>query len=85
MSIPFDWSTNILFSWTTKFTSINLNHTNAKQGHHHKENLDAPCAMVDRSCPLGGDRVKESENLAATAVAPGAPVDTSLQSAAKWF
>ena len=35
--------------------------------------------MVGRICPPpGGDRVKVSENLGATSVAPVAPVDTSL-------
>ena len=36
--------------------------------------------MVGRICPhsLCGDRVKVSENLGATEVAPVAPVDTSL-------
>ena len=34
--------------------------------------------MVGRICPPGGDRVKVSENLGATAFAPVAPVDTSL-------
>ena len=39
--------------------------------------------MVGRICPPpppGWDRVKESENLGATAVAPVAPADTSLKS-----
>ena len=31
------------------------------------------------SAPPGGDRVKVSENLGATSVAPVAPVDTSLK------
>ena len=35
--------------------------------------------MVGRICPPGGDRVKVSENLGATSVAPVAPVDTSLR------
>ena len=34
--------------------------------------------MVGRICPPGWNRVKVSENLGATAVAPVAPVDTSL-------
>ena len=34
--------------------------------------------MVDRVCPPGWDRVKVSENLGVTAVAPVAPADTSL-------
>ena len=42
------------------------------------ENLVATSAMVGRIWPHGGDRVKVSENLGATAVAPIAPVDTSL-------
>ena len=40
--------------------------------------LAATYAMVGRICPLGRDRVKVSENLGATAVAPVAPVVTSL-------
>ena len=43
-----------------------------------RENLDATSAMVGRICPPGGDRVKVSENLGATWVAPVAPADTSL-------
>ena len=35
--------------------------------------------MVGRICPPGGDRVKVSQNLGATWVAPVAPVDTSLR------
>ena len=34
--------------------------------------------MVGRICPPGWDRVKVSENLGVTAVAPVAPADTSL-------
>ena len=34
--------------------------------------------MVGRICPPGGDRVKVSQNLGATSVAPVALVDTSL-------
>ena len=34
--------------------------------------------MVGRICPPGWDRVKVSENLGATSVAPVAPADTSL-------
>ena len=50
------------------------------QGRNHGENLVATSAMVGRICPPpGGDRVKVSENLGATAVAPVAPVDTSLR------
>ena len=50
------------------------------QGRNHEENLDATYAMVGRICPPppGGDRVKVSQNLGATQVAPVAPVDTSL-------
>ena len=48
------------------------------KGRNHRENLVATSAMVDRICPPGEDRVKVSENLGATAVAPVAPVDTSL-------
>ena len=47
-------------------------------GRNHRQNLDATSAMVGRICPPGGDRVKVSKNLGATAVAPVAPVDTSL-------
>ena len=49
------------------------------QGRNRRKNLDATSAMVGRICPPGGDRVKVSENLGATSVAPVAPVDTSLQ------
>ena len=51
------------------------------QGRNHRENLDATSAMAGRICPPppGGDRVKVSENLGVTWVAPVAPVDTSLQ------
>ena len=35
--------------------------------------------MVGRICPPGCNRVKVSQNLGATAVAPVAPVDASLQ------
>ena len=50
------------------------------QGRNHRENLDATSAMVGRICPPpGGDRVKVSENLGATSVAPVAPVVTSLK------
>ena len=34
--------------------------------------------MVGRICPPGWNRIKVSENLGATPVAPVAPVDTSL-------
>ena len=40
--------------------------------------MDATSAMVGRICPPGEDRVKVSENLGGTSVAPVAPVDTSL-------
>ena len=51
------------------------------QGRNHRENLVATSAMHRwaESAPHGGDRVKVSENLGATAVAPVAPVDTSLR------
>ena len=45
------------------------------QGRNRRKNLDATSAMVGRICPPVGDRVKVSENLGATSVAP---VDTSL-------
>ena len=51
------------------------------QGCNHRENLVATSAMVGRICPPpcpGGYRVKVSDNLGVTAVAPVAPVDTSL-------
>ena len=48
------------------------------QGRNHGENLGSPSEMVGRICPPGWDRVKVSENLGATAVAPVAPADTSL-------
>ena len=49
------------------------------QGCNHGENLVATSAMVGRICPPpGGNRVKVSQNLGATWVAPVAPVDTSL-------
>ena len=49
------------------------------QGRNHGENLGSTSAMVGRICPPSGwDRVKVSENLGATAVAPVAPADTSL-------
>ena len=50
------------------------------QGRNHRENLGATTPMVGRICPPGWNRVKVSENLGATAVAPVAPVDTSLPS-----
>ena len=51
------------------------------QGRNHGENLGATVPMVGRICPPPGwNRVKVSENLGATSVAPVAPVDTSLKS-----
>ena len=53
--------------------------THNYQGRNHWENLGSTSAMVGRICPPPGwDRVKVSENLGATAVAPVAPADTSL-------
>ena len=49
------------------------------QGCNHGKNLGATSAMVGRICPPGCNRVKVSQNLGATAVAPVAPVDTSLE------
>ena len=43
------------------------------------ENLGATSPMVGRICPLGWNRVKVSENVGATVVAPVVPVVTSLQ------
>ena len=48
------------------------------QGHNHGENLGSTFAMVGRICPPGWDRVKVSENLGVTAVAPVAPAVSSL-------
>ena len=50
------------------------------QGRNHGKNLGATSAMVGRICPPGpgSNRVKVSQNLGATTVAPVAPVDTSL-------
>ena len=48
------------------------------QGRNHGKFLAATSAMVGRICPLGWDRVKASENLCATAVAPVVPVVTAL-------
>ena len=48
------------------------------QERNHRENLDATEPMVGRICPPGWNRVKVSENLGATVVAPVAHVDTSL-------
>ena len=51
------------------------------EGCNHGENLVATVPMVGRTCPPphGWNRVKVSENLGATVVAPVAPVDTSLK------
>ena len=57
---------------------INFFHSVPHQGRNHGENLVATSAMVGRICFPGEDRVKVSENLGATLVAPVAPVDTSL-------
>ena len=55
---------------------------NGIQGRNRGENLVATSAMVVRICPapppLGGDRVKGSENVGVTVVVSFAPVDTSL-------
>ena len=50
--------------------------------HHHKQgrNHRRPRRWWAKSAPFGWNRVKASENLGATAVAPVAPVDTSLLS-----
>ena len=49
------------------------------QGRNHRENLGSrPLRWWAESAPPGWDRVKVSENLGATAVAPVAPADTSL-------
>ena len=46
---------------------------------NQESNLDTTPPIVDRICPLNTlNRVKVSENLGATAVAPVAPVVTSL-------
>ena len=54
------------------------------QGRNHRENLGATTPMVGKICtlppPPSWNRVKVSENLGATPVAPVAPVDTSLRS-----
>ena len=42
------------------------------------EIFGATSAMLAESVPPGGNRVKVSENLCVTAVAPAAPVDPSL-------
>ena len=51
----------------------------AMQGRNCGKNLGVTSAMVGRICPPGGNRVKVSENLGATRVAPVGPVDISLQ------
>ena len=51
-----------------------------KQGRNHRKKLVAISAMVVRICPPGGNRVKVSKNLGATAVILVAHVDTTLQS-----
>ena len=48
------------------------------QGRNHKENLGFTSAIVGKIGPPGWDRVRVSENLGATTVAPVAPADTSL-------
>ena len=51
-----------------------------EQGRNHGKKLGATSAMMGRICPPPGcNRVKVSQNLGATSVAPVAPVDTSLQ------
>ena len=62
----------------TLLFSVIRKRINMQQGRNHGENLGSTSAMVGRICPPPGwDRVKVSENLGATAVAPVAPVDTS--------
>ena len=61
-----------------KLTKITTKVTYTIQGRNHGENLGSTSAMVGRICPPGWDRVKVSENLGATAVAPVAHADTSL-------
>ena len=46
----------------------------SNQGRNHRENLGATTLMVGRICPPSWNKVKVSENLGATAVAPVAPV-----------
>ena len=48
------------------------------QGRNHRGNLGASAPMVGRICHPGWNRVKVSEYLAVTAVAPVTTVDTSL-------
>ena len=48
------------------------------QGRNHRKNLGATSAMVGRICPPVCNRVKVSQNLGATAVAPVAPVDPCM-------
>ena len=43
------------------------------------------CQWWAESAPPGWDRVKVSENLGATSVAPVTPVDTSLHSMVKYM
>ena len=61
----------------TKVTPKFLDTLHSIQGcNPNSKNLDATSAMVGRICPPpGGDRVKVSENLGVTLVAP---VDASL-------
>ena len=59
---------------------------NKGQGRNHGKNLGATSAMVGRICPPGCNRNKVSQNLGATAVAPVAPVVTSLNTNVNpWF
>ena len=48
------------------------------RGCNHREIIGAMSAMAGRIAPSGWNRVKISENLGVTAVAPVAPVVTSL-------
>ena len=81
-----DWSwteeiLHILFSDILSFgvLSFHLITLHIMQGRNHGENLGSTSAMVGRICPpLGWDWVKVFENLGTTAVAPVAPVVTSL-------
>ena len=50
----------------------------SSQGHNNGENVGTTALMVGRICLAGWHRVKVSVNSGATAVAPVAPVDTSL-------
>ena len=58
--------------------SFKMRHGMSLQGRNHKENFGATTPMVGRISPPGWNRVKVSEILGATPVAPVAPVDTSL-------